>query len=71
MNLMWDPVKYDNLKSVSVPSSSIWVPDVILFNSADGKYEVTLMTRANVSFDGKVFKIKIKIFHYKNMFNRN
>ena len=68
---MWDPVKYDNLKSVSVPSSSIWVPDVILFNSADGKYEVTLMTRANVSFDGKVFKIKIKIFHYKNMINRN
>jgi len=55
--LIWDPVKYDNLKSVSMPSSSIWVPDVILFNSADGKYEVTLMTRANVSFDGKVGNI--------------
>jgi len=55
---MWDPVKYNNLKSVSIPSSSIWLPDVILFNSADGKYEVTLMTRANVSFDGKVSKIK-------------
>jgi hypothetical protein len=40
-----------------MPSSSIWVPDVILFNSADGKYEVTLMTRANVSFDGKVGNI--------------
>ena len=51
---MWEPAKYGNLKSVAIPSSSIWVPDVILFNSADGKYEITLMTRANISFDGKV-----------------
>lgn len=66
---MWDPAKYDNLRSVSVPSSSIWVPDVILFNSADGKYEVTLMTRANVSFDGKVNTNKKRIqlsLHFKS-----
>ena len=54
INLMWDPADYNNLKSALIPSSSIWIPDIILYNSANGKYEVTLMTRANVTYDGTV-----------------
>lgn len=55
INLKWDPADYNNLKSIVIPSSSIWIPDIILYNSANGKYEVTLMTRANVTYDGSVF----------------
>jgi hypothetical protein len=54
MNLRWNPDDYNNITTISIPSSSIWVPDFILFNSADGKYEVTHMTRATVDFNGVV-----------------
>ena len=40
VNLRWNPLKYNNLTSVSIPSSDIWIPDIILFNSANGEYEV-------------------------------
>ena len=39
---------------VSIPSTDIWIPDVILFNSADGKYEITSMTRAKIYYSGVV-----------------
>jgi hypothetical protein len=51
---MWNPAHYNGIKSILIPSSSIWIPDIILYNSANGKYEVTLMTRANVTYDGTV-----------------
>lgn len=52
--MKWNPVEYSNLTKISIPSTSIWIPDVILFNSADGKYEISLMTRAQVDYDGNV-----------------
>lgn len=51
---MWNPSEYGNLTTVSIPSASIWVPDIILYNSADGKYEITLMTRAKIDSTGNV-----------------
>jgi len=32
INLRWDPAKYNNLTSIVIPSSSIWIPDIILYN---------------------------------------
>ena len=37
-----------------VPSSEIWRPDIVLYNNADGNYEVTLMTKATLYPEGKV-----------------
>ncbi len=37
-----------------IPSMSIWIPDIILFNSVDGKYDATLMTKATVHYNGTV-----------------
>jgi nicotinic acetylcholine receptor len=45
---------YGNVSTLYVPSEDIWVPDIVLYNNADGNYEVTLMTKATLHHTGKV-----------------
>ncbi|CAF1163130.1 unnamed protein product, partial [Adineta steineri] len=52
--LKWNPVEFNDLTNISIPASELWRPDLVLFNNADGNYEVTLMTKATVYFDGRV-----------------
>lgn len=52
--LSWNPGDYGGLEYIYVPSEHIWLPDIVLFNNADGNYEVTLMTMATLYHDGKV-----------------
>ncbi|KAK2183589.1 hypothetical protein NP493_304g07002 [Ridgeia piscesae] len=52
--LQWDPVEYGGVKTLYVPSESIWLPDIVLYNNADGDYTVTIMTKATLSYYGMV-----------------
>ncbi|XP_021953551.1 acetylcholine receptor subunit beta-like 2 [Folsomia candida] len=52
--LTWDPEEYGGVEELHVPSENIWLPDIVLFNNADGNYEVTMMTKATVKFNGEV-----------------
>ncbi|CAG0918419.1 unnamed protein product [Notodromas monacha] len=52
--LRWDPAEYGGVEMLYVPSEHIWLPDIVLFNNADGNYEVTLMTKATLRYDGEV-----------------
>ncbi|NWT63010.1 ACHA2 protein, partial [Erythrocercus mccallii] len=52
--LRWDPAEYDNVTSIRVPSEMIWIPDLVLYNNADGEFAVTHMTKAHLSWDGTV-----------------
>ncbi|KAK9880272.1 hypothetical protein WA026_010145 [Henosepilachna vigintioctopunctata] len=52
--LRWDPSEYGGVEMLYVPSEHIWLPDIVLFNNADGNYEVTLMTKAVLSYTGEV-----------------
>ncbi|XP_065170474.1 acetylcholine receptor subunit beta-like 2 isoform X2 [Atheta coriaria] len=52
--LRWDPEEYGGVEMLYVPSEHIWLPDIVLFNNADGNYEVTLMTKATLSYTGEV-----------------
>lgn len=52
--LQWNPKEYAGLKTLEVPAADIWTPDLVLFNNADGNYEVTLMTKATLHPDGLV-----------------
>ncbi|CAE1178373.1 CHRNN [Acanthosepion pharaonis] len=47
-------MEYAGLKTLEVPAADIWTPDLVLFNNADGNYEVTLMTKATLHPDGLV-----------------
>ncbi len=42
------PSQYGGIEVVEIPSSDIWVPDIVLYNNADGTYEVNTITKAHV-----------------------
>ncbi|XP_028168015.1 acetylcholine receptor subunit alpha-like 1 [Ostrinia nubilalis] len=52
--LKWNPDDYGGVETLHVPSEHIWLPDIVLYNNADGNYEVTIMTKAILHHDGKV-----------------
>ncbi|XP_053604028.1 acetylcholine receptor subunit alpha-like isoform X2 [Plodia interpunctella] len=52
--LRWEPKEYGGVHMLHVPSDHIWRPDIVLYNNADGNYEVTLMTKATVYYNGMV-----------------
>jgi cation transporter family protein len=52
--LQWDPASYGGIDMVHVPAENIWIPDIVLFNNADGNYELTLIAKAVLYSDGTV-----------------
>lgn len=52
--LVWDPEDYGGVQTLHVPSEHIWLPDIVLYNNADGNYEVTIMTKAILHYNGRV-----------------
>lgn len=52
--LRWNPDEYGGVDTVYVPAEQIWLPDIVLYNNADGNYEVIIMTKAILHHNGKV-----------------
>ncbi|XP_070263502.1 neuronal acetylcholine receptor subunit beta-3 isoform X1 [Myotis yumanensis] len=52
--LRWKPDEYGGIHSIKVPSESLWLPDIVLFENADGRFEGSLMTKAIVKSNGTV-----------------
>ncbi|XP_066959999.1 acetylcholine receptor subunit alpha-like isoform X1 [Macrobrachium rosenbergii] len=52
--LQWEPEEYGGVQMLHVPSDHIWRPDIVLYNNADGNFEVTLATKATLHSDGLV-----------------
>ncbi|XP_022686204.1 acetylcholine receptor subunit alpha-like 1 isoform X2 [Varroa jacobsoni] len=52
--LRWDPTEYGGVTELYVPAEQIWLPDIVLYNNADGNYEVTIMTKAIINNEGTV-----------------
>ncbi|XP_065156157.1 acetylcholine receptor subunit alpha-like 2 isoform X2 [Atheta coriaria] len=59
---MWDPQEYGGVTELYVPSEHIWLPDIVLYNNADGEYVVTTMTKAVLQHTGKVLWTPPAIF---------
>ncbi|XP_020496979.1 neuronal acetylcholine receptor subunit beta-2-like [Labrus bergylta] len=60
--LRWDPDKYDGIKKLRIPSKNIWLPDIVLYNNADGVYEVSFYCNAVVSNTGDIFWLPPAIY---------
>ncbi|XP_043259115.1 acetylcholine receptor subunit alpha-L1 isoform X2 [Colletes gigas] len=58
----WDPAEYGGVTELYVPSEHIWLPDIVLYNNADGEYGVTTMTKAILHYTGKVLWTPPAIF---------
>ncbi|XP_069621623.1 neuronal acetylcholine receptor subunit beta-4 [Ranitomeya imitator] len=52
--LSWNPAEYDGIRKLRIPSKQIWLPDIVLYNNADGTYEVSLFTNAVVQNNGSI-----------------
>ncbi|XP_014711928.1 neuronal acetylcholine receptor subunit alpha-5 isoform X4 [Equus asinus] len=39
VKLRWNPDDYGGIKIIRVPSDSLWTPDIVLFDNADGRFE--------------------------------
>ncbi|KAK2919401.1 hypothetical protein Q8A73_003772 [Channa argus] len=60
--LRWDPDKYDGIKKLRIPSKHIWLPDIVLYNNADGVYEVSFYCNVVVSNTGDIFWLPPAIY---------
>ncbi|KAG9352063.1 hypothetical protein JZ751_020476 [Albula glossodonta] len=60
--LSWDPSEYDGIDKLRIPSRHIWLPDIVLYNNADGTYEVTVFTNVIVQFNGSIFWLPPAIY---------
>ncbi|XP_058887974.1 neuronal acetylcholine receptor subunit non-alpha-3-like [Acipenser ruthenus] len=52
--LRWNPDEYGGITSIRVPSETIWLPDIVLYENADGHFEGSLMTKVIVKYNGTV-----------------
>ncbi|XP_061733761.1 neuronal acetylcholine receptor subunit alpha-5 isoform X1 [Nerophis ophidion] len=53
MKLRWDPDDYLGITAIRVPSDRIWLPDVVLYDNSDGRFEGTV-TKVVVKYDGTI-----------------
>ncbi|CAI9719255.1 neuronal acetylcholine receptor subunit alpha-10-like isoform X1 [Octopus vulgaris] len=53
--LRWKPEDYNGLEKVRIPCEKIWLPDIVLYNSADDFTTGYMQSKAMVSSDGTVF----------------
>ncbi|NXR40558.1 ACHB4 protein, partial [Zosterops hypoxanthus] len=52
--LSWKPSDYEGIDKLRIPAKHIWLPDIVLYNNADGTYEVSLYTNAIVKNNGSI-----------------
>ncbi|CAJ0573852.1 unnamed protein product, partial [Mesorhabditis spiculigera] len=52
--LRWNPGDFGNLSELHVPSERVWLPDIVLFNNADGTYEVSFKSNVFIEHTGDV-----------------
>ncbi|KAL4641744.1 neuronal acetylcholine receptor subunit alpha-7-like, partial [Arapaima gigas] len=50
--LTWNPDHYPGVQNLRFPSSQVWVPDILLYNSADERFDATFHTNVLVNASG-------------------
>ncbi|CAF1443607.1 unnamed protein product [Adineta steineri] len=68
-NLMWDPKEFGNIQTIRLPSAQIWTPDILLYNSADEKFDSTMKVNAVVQHNGDILYVPPGIFKSECSFN--
>ncbi|XP_059082204.1 neuronal acetylcholine receptor subunit alpha-7-like isoform X2 [Tigriopus californicus] len=61
-NLGWNQSEYGNVDGVRIHPKRLWVPDLLMYNSADERFDGTFQTNVVVSHDGGCLYIPPGIF---------
>ena len=46
--LIWNPAEYGGVAKLYLPSTVIWLPDIVLYNSADGNFTIKVPNKPNL-----------------------
>ncbi|XP_025077840.1 acetylcholine receptor subunit beta-like 1 isoform X2 [Pomacea canaliculata] len=60
--LSWEASDYGNIDSIRIKSDAVWVPDIVLFNNADGNYEVSYKPNCVIYSSGNITWIPPAIY---------
>lgn len=60
--LEWDPAEYGGITVIRIQPDRVWKPDIVLFNNADGKYEVSFKPNLVIYDNGRVLWIPPAIY---------
>jgi len=60
--LSWDADEYDGVPNIRLPFDSVWNPEIVLFNNANGVYEVNYKSNVVVYPDGTILWVPPALF---------
>uniref|UniRef100_A0A7E4ZRK6 Neur_chan_LBD domain-containing protein n=1 Tax=Panagrellus redivivus TaxID=6233 RepID=A0A7E4ZRK6_PANRE len=60
--MAWNPTNYGNVKEIRVAPDKVWLPDIVLFNNADGNYEVSFMCNVVINHRGDMLWVPPAIY---------
>uniref|UniRef100_A0A0N5AIJ1 Neur_chan_LBD domain-containing protein n=1 Tax=Syphacia muris TaxID=451379 RepID=A0A0N5AIJ1_9BILA len=60
--MKWNPVNYGGIKDIRVAPEKVWLPDIVLFNNADGNYEVSFMSNVVIKHTGEMLWVPPAIY---------
>uniref|UniRef100_A0A0N5CG94 Neur_chan_LBD domain-containing protein n=1 Tax=Strongyloides papillosus TaxID=174720 RepID=A0A0N5CG94_STREA len=60
--MRWDPRNYGEIQTIRISPDRMWLPDIVLFNNADGNYEVSFYSNVVVSHTGKMLWVPPAIY---------
>ncbi|CAF4830265.1 unnamed protein product, partial [Rotaria sp. Silwood1] len=61
-SLKWKPEDFGNIETLRIPSTQIWTPDILLYNSADEKFDPTMKVNAVVQHNGDILYVPPVLF---------
>lgn len=61
-SLAWDPNEFGGIQTLRIPSRIIWTPDILLYNSADEKFDTTMKVNAVVQHTGDILYVPPGLF---------
>ncbi|CAJ0594705.1 unnamed protein product [Cylicocyclus nassatus] len=60
--MRWNPVNYGEIREMRVSPDKVWLPDIVLFNNADGNYEVSFMCNVVINHKGEMLWVPPAIY---------
>ncbi|XP_054160227.1 neuronal acetylcholine receptor subunit alpha-7-like [Oppia nitens] len=61
-NLQWNVSEYGGVKDLRLPTKRIWIPDILMYNSADEKFDSTFRTNVVVNNNGTCLYVPPGVF---------
>nr|XP_027781961.1 neuronal acetylcholine receptor subunit beta-4 isoform X2 [Marmota flaviventris] len=60
--LAWNSSRYEGVNILRIPAKRVWLPDIVLYNNADGTYEVSVYTNVVVRSNGSILWLPPAIY---------